>query len=80
MTQRVSINQSAPSGARFAPDVFDSQVGLTVPLRIEGSVDTEAVVVAAEVSEDGTAVTLTLDVPDGTIPAPTPGPQSLSVE
>lgn len=79
MTQRVSINQAAPSNTRFAADVFDSQVGRTVPLRIEGSNDAEAVVVAAEVSEDGTSVTFTLDVPDGTVPAPTPGSLSLSV-
>jgi hypothetical protein len=80
MTQRVNHNQSAPSNARFAPDVFDSQVGHTVPLRIEGSTDAEAVLVDAEVSEDGTSVTLTLDVPDGTVPGPTPGSLSLSVE
>lgn len=80
MTQRVSIDQPAPANARFAPDVFDSQVGHTVPLRIEGSPDVEAVLVYAEVSEDGTSVTLTLDVPDGTIPGPTPGSLPLSVE
>lgn len=80
MTQRVDINQSAPSNVRFAPDVFDSQVGRTVPLRIEGSADAEAVVVDAKVAEDGTSVTLTLEVPDGTLPSPTPGSLSLSVE
>lgn len=81
MTQHLSSSVPAAPGERFAHDAFDSQVGHTVPLRIEGSSDAaEATVVAAEVSDDGTAVTLTLDVPDGTIPMATPGWLSLSEE
>ena len=81
MTQRVSTSETAAHGELFAHDAFESQVGRTVPLRIEGSPDAaEATVVAAEVSDDGTAVTLTLDVPDGMIPAPTLGSLSLYEE
>lgn len=81
MTQHLSIQQPAAPGERFAHDAFDSQVGRTVPLHIEGSPDAaEATVVAAEVSDDGTAVKLTLDVPDGLIPQPTLGSFSLSEE
>lgn len=79
MTQQVNISEPAAPGERFAPDAFDTQVGRTVPFRIEGSPDVaEATLLAAEVSDDGTSVTLTLDVPDGTIPAPTPGWLSLA--
>jgi hypothetical protein len=81
MTQRLSTSQHAAPGERFAHNAFDSQVGSTVPLRIEGSVEAaEATVVAAAVSDDGTAVTFTLDVPDGTIPAATLTGLSLSAE
>jgi hypothetical protein len=79
MTQQVSSSVPAGPGERFAHGAFDSQVGRTVPFRVEGSSDAaEATVIAAEISDDGTAVTLTLDVPDGTIPAPTPGWLSLA--
>lgn len=81
MTQRLSISEPAAPGEQFAHNAFDSQVGRTVPLRIEGAPDAaEATVVAAEVSDDGTAVTLTLDVPDGLIPPATPGSFSLAEE
>lgn len=79
MTQHVSSSVPAGPGERFAHGAFDSQVGRTVPLRIEGSSDAaEATVLAAEVSDDGTAVTLTLDVPDGVISPVTPGWLSLA--
>lgn len=80
MTQHVNISEPAAPGERFAHDAFDSQVGRTVPLRVEGSPNAEATVVAAEVSDDGRAVTLTLDVPDGLLPPATPGSFSLSEE
>lgn len=79
MTQRLSISQPAAPNERFAANAFDSQVGSTVPLRIEGSSEAaQATVVAAEVSDDGGAVTLTLEVPDGVIPVATPGWLSLA--
>jgi hypothetical protein len=80
MTPRLNTSQHAAPGERFAHNAFDSQVGRVVPLRIEGSEDAEATVVAAAVSDDGTAVTFTLDVPDGTIPASTLTGLSLSAE
>ena len=81
MTQHVSISEPAAPGERFAHDAFDSQVGRTVPFRVEGSPDAaEATVLAAEVSDDGRAVTLTLDVPDGLLSLATPGSFSLSEE
>lgn len=81
MTTRLKSSQSAAPGEQFAPDAFDSQVGRSVPLRIEGSSDTaQATVTAVEVSNDGASVTFTLDVPDGVIPPPTLGSLSLSEE
>ena len=81
MTNRVSSSQSAGPGERFAHNAFDSQVGRTVPLRVEGSPDTtQATLIGADVSDDGTSVTFTFDVPDGVIPPPTLESLSLSVE
>jgi hypothetical protein len=81
MSQHLSFSQSAAPGEQFAHDAFDSQVGRSVPFRVEGAADAaEATVVAAEVSDDGTRVTLTLDVPDEVISPVTPGWLSLPAE
>jgi hypothetical protein len=68
MTQRPRATEPEIPGERFAHDAFDSQVGRTVPFRIEGADATEATVVGAKVSDDGTSVTLTLEVPDDVLP------------
>jgi hypothetical protein len=81
MTQHLTSSQYAPSGEVFAHDAFDDQVGRTVPLRVEGSPDVaQATVIAAEVSDDGTSVAFTFNIPDGTIPSVTLGSVSLSEE
>jgi hypothetical protein len=81
MTENERGTESETPGERFAHDAFDSQVGRTVPLRVEGSTDAvQATVTDAEVSDDGTMVTLTLDVPDGALPLARPGWLSLSGE
>lgn len=50
---------------RFAPGAWDGQVGRRVPWTYEGDRIGTAVVVAAVVSDDGSGVTLTLDLEDG---------------
>ena len=68
MTQRIKHTQSAGPGQVFAPDVFDSQVGKTVPMNIEGRpVEGGCKIVGADVSGDGSSVQLTLEVPDGAL-------------
>jgi hypothetical protein len=62
---KVKFVQPAPPGEMFAPDVFASQIGKTVPLTLEGDpAERDCVVVGAAVSEDGTSVELTLEVDD----------------
>lgn len=60
---KLTIVHRAEENERFASTAFDSQIGKDVPIRF----DTESVpgrVVAAQVSPDGTEVTLTIDVPE----------------
>jgi len=79
MTQRVGITQTANPGERFAHNAFDSQVGRTIPFRIEGTDAGQATVVGAEVSDDGTSVKLTLDVPADALPQSLTSPERLSL-
>lgn len=70
MGNLVKAVQQAPEHHAFAPGAFDSQIGETFPLTVEGRQIDNCKVVAAEVAEDGASVTLTLEVPDGLFPAP----------
>jgi hypothetical protein len=64
----VQIAQHAPAHSQFAHGCFDSQIGKTVPLKVEGEQIDNCKIVGAEVSSDGTEVRLTVEVPDGVIP------------
>lgn len=69
MSPRVAFTQPADPGTTFAPDVFESQIGRTVPMNIEGrEIEEGCKILAAQVSDDGTSVELTVDVPDGSLP------------
>lgn len=70
MGNLVKVVQNAPEHHTFAPGAFDFQIGWTFPLTVEGRQIDNCKVVAAEVAEDGTSVTLTVEVPDGPFPAP----------
>lgn len=69
MGNLVQTVQRAGDHQQFASDAFDSQIGKTVPLTIEGQRVDSCKVVAAEVAEDGSSVTMILEVPDGLFPA-----------
>ena len=62
------ITQQAPAHSQFAPDCFDSQIGQTVPLKVDGQQIDNCKIVGAEVSVDGSEVRLTLEIPDDVIP------------
>jgi hypothetical protein len=72
--------QTAQPGERFASDSFDGQIGRTVPLRVDGSPqEADATVIAAQVSDDGTSVDLTLDIPAAVLPPPDVRPGAFSL-
>lgn len=48
--------------SRFAPGSWDRQVGKVVPLKVEGTEVAQVRLVAAEVAEDGSGVSLTYEV------------------
>lgn len=61
---RIQLRQPAPAGSGYAPNAFDSQIGKEVPFNIDGNRRGLCAIVAAEVTEDGSAALLTVDVPD----------------
>ncbi|WP_030248120.1 hypothetical protein [Streptomyces sp. NRRL S-455] len=70
MSRQVQFSQPADPGSRFAPDVFDSQIGKTVPMNIEGQpIEGGCKIIAVEVAEDGASATFTAEVPDGALPS-----------
>jgi hypothetical protein len=64
----LTVIHHAPNGHRFAPGAFDHAVGWAYHLRqLDGSTATAtAVLLAASVADDGTAVELTFSIPDPT--------------
>jgi hypothetical protein len=63
---RVRIRHEAGEGERFAPGVYDRQLGELIPFNDVGGTDVSATLTAATVADDGSYVVLDLDVPDGT--------------
>lgn len=64
MTRQI-ITIRAGEHERFAPRSWDSQIGKEVPVNLRETDDAQVGrgrVIAAEVSEDGSSVTLTLEV------------------
>jgi hypothetical protein len=61
---QVVTNEYAGPGERFAPDVFDSQVGNEVPFKINGETIGTCSLLGVSVAEDGSFVTMTFEIPD----------------
>jgi hypothetical protein len=66
MSERVSFTMKAESGERFATWAADGHIGDPVAVQARGRT-IQGILVAAEVSQDGTEVTIAVDVPDGTL-------------
>jgi hypothetical protein len=70
----VTFQQKAPTGSIFAPGCFDTSVGKTCPVTVDGRTVTGAVIRAYQVVDDGAAIEVTIEIPDetsGNGPAPT---------
>ncbi|MFC4117329.1 hypothetical protein [Nonomuraea zeae] len=61
MPTRWQIEKHAEPGDRFAPGAFDSQIGKQIPVIIAEQVSLLGTLVAADVTDDGRSVTLTVD-------------------
>lgn len=61
---RITVNQPAEPGTKYAPTAFDDQIGKTIPFSAPGQAATECTIVAATVADGGGSASLTLDVPD----------------
>lgn len=55
---------AAGETGKFASGSWDSQIGKTVPFKVEGCHVADATVISAGVAEDGSSVTLTVEIPD----------------
>ena len=66
MLSEIVFNWPAGPHQKFAHDAFIGQIGKTVPFTSSAG-ETTGVILAAEVSADGSEVQLTLDVADGTV-------------
>ena len=60
---KVELRQPAGEHERFAPHSWDGQIGKRVPFKVAGVQIGTATLLAAMVSEDGSEVLLTLDIP-----------------
>jgi hypothetical protein len=68
MSERFTFAFPAPPDSRYAPGALDRQAGQPVQVNAAGGA-IEGILVGAAVSDDGSEVEITVDVPDGTIPA-----------
>jgi len=70
MSETCTVRIPADVDEVFAPGAFDGNIGkaMAVTLTGRGADAVEGVVRAAEVIDDGLAVLLTVEVPDGTLP------------
>lgn len=58
---RITFRQPAEPGDRFAADAFDESIGKEVRFSVPGLTADTAVLVAADVDDDGQAVNLTIE-------------------
>jgi hypothetical protein len=70
-TQRFSARWDAPDGTVFAPGAFGSSPGTAIKVN-SGGASCAGKVIAAEISGDGTYVTVTYEVPAGAVALPMP--------
>lgn len=61
---RQVIRVAAGEHERFMSGSWDSQVGKTVPFKLNDRHVADATVISAEVAEDGSGVSLAVEVPD----------------
>ena len=65
---KFTFRQYASSGTSFAPGCFDSQVGTMIPFRTADRTY-DGKILQAEISEDGSYVELSLEVPREALPS-----------
>jgi hypothetical protein len=70
MSETCTVRIPADKDEAFAPGAWDGSIGkaMAVTLTGRGADAVEGVIRAAEVTDDGSAVLLTVEVPDGTLP------------
>ena len=68
---RIRLRQQAGPYERYASDAFEGMIGQVVPMDLQGVPLGDAVLIGAEVIEDGRAVWLEFELP-GSFPAPPP--------
>jgi hypothetical protein len=67
MSETFKTRVAAGCGDVFGPSAFDGQIGEVITVRT-GKGDVEGVLRGTEIIEEGAAMLLTVEVPDGTLP------------
>jgi hypothetical protein len=70
MSETFTLALKAGPNTRYARGAYNRQVGSTTRVKLPGSREVEGVIRSAVVSEDGSEVEVTVEVPDGTLPPP----------
>ena len=68
MSEIFTIARKAPPHALYAAGAFDGQIGSTTRVKLPGGREVEGIIREAVVSDDGSEVEVTIEVPDGTLP------------
>lgn len=68
MSETFTMAMKAGADTAYAPGVFDAQIGSTTRVKLPGGRWVEGIIRAASVSEDGSEVEVTIEVPDGALP------------
>jgi hypothetical protein len=68
---KFSITAAAYGGDNFHPDAFRNSIGKSVPLTIGNNPLSMTTILDANVAPDGRSATLTVEVPDETMPPDT---------
>ena len=68
MSKTFTIWRKAPPHTIYGAGAFDGQIGSATRVELPGGREAEGIIRAAVVSEDGSEVEVTIEVPDETLP------------
>lgn len=69
MSETFTMAIKAGPDAIYGAGAFDGQIGGTTRVKLPGGREVEGIIRAAAVSADGSEAEITVEVPDGTLPA-----------
>ena len=68
MSETFTMGLRAGPDTFYAQSAFDGQIGSTTRVKLPGGGEAEGIIRSVVVSDDGSEVEITVEVPDGTLP------------